>query len=64
MTAVVLRLILVHIVIFLPTVISGMRLGPDGRYTRVTVRLSDNLPEAQCANILSNLKVFTGLVIP
>ena len=38
--------------------ISGMRLGSDGRYTRVTVRLSDNIPESQCVGVLTNLKVF------
>ena len=38
-------------------VISDMRLGSDGRYTRVTVRLSDDIPESQCAKILGNLKV-------
>ncbi len=42
----------------LPAGISGMRLGSDGRYTRVTVRLSDNIPESQCVRVLTNLKVF------
>ena len=41
----------------LSCVISDMRLGSDGRYTRVTVRLSDDIPESQCAKILGNLKV-------
>ena len=36
---------------------SGMRLGHDGRYNRVTVRLSDRIPGTQCQELLSNLKV-------
>ena len=57
MTGTHLILILILTACYLSSVTSDMRLGSDGRYTRVTVRLSDDLPESQCANILSNLKV-------
>ena len=50
-------LILILTAFYLSSLTSAMRLGSEGRYTRVTVRLSDNLPESQCANILTNLKV-------
>ena len=62
MTGTNLILILILTAFYHSPVTSDMRLGSDGRYTRVTVRLSDYLPESQCANILSNLKVcFTRL---
>ena len=43
--------------------VAGMRLGPDGRYRGVTVKISDDIPDTNCPTILSNLKVGT-LIIP
>lgn len=36
---------------------ASMRLGPDGRYRQVTVRISEDIPDTNCQSILSNLKV-------
>ena len=35
----------------------AMKLGLDGRYKQVTVRISDDIPDTNCPSILSNLKV-------
>ena len=58
MTGTNLILILILTAFYHSPVTSDMRLGSDGRYTRVTVRLSDNIPESQCVRVLTNLKVF------
>ena len=34
-----------------------MKLGNDGRYEQITVKIADDIPENECDTLLKNLKV-------
>jgi len=48
--------ILLPLLLNLLTLCLSMNINPDGRYTQVTVKISPNLPDSQCPQLLNNLK--------
>ena len=36
---------------------AAMKITRDGKYTQVTVKINEDIPESQCAKLLANLKV-------